>query len=140
MDQVEEGLLTQDQARTHRMSNVITKAIGLDPHMEIADRDVSERSLENGDMVLLCTDGLHPQFENDDDIKKILLDNSPGDACEKLVVEANAKGGPDNITVIVANISPDSPKAAAKEVGKPDTEIITGFVNLIKKALNKLIR
>lgn len=89
--------ITPEQARKHPQKNVITRAIGASSNLEV---DVFSRTLEEGDYVLVCCDGLVNEVE-DQEIKRIVLNSAKlQDACDELVNLANKRGGRDNISVI----------------------------------------
>ena len=103
-EQVRAGTLTPSAAREHPWRNIVTRALagGEDPEI-----DVTEPALEAGDRVLLCTDGLHGVV-SDARIAEIAGGAEPLEAiCQILVAEANAAGGPDNITVLVLQLDAD---------------------------------
>jgi PPM family protein phosphatase len=98
-EQIQGGLLSADQARTHPLRNVVTRALG-----GRADLDVEMQVHEAlpGDVLLLCSDGLTTMVP-DPDIARIIA-AAGGDvekAARDLVDEANARGGEDNITVLL---------------------------------------
>jgi len=99
-DQVRAGLLTPEQAQKSPYRHVITRALGIDQEL-IADLQVLEARPD--DTFLLCTDGL-TEMVDDAEIRKILSSASPQEAAERLVREANGRGGVDNITVVVVQI------------------------------------
>ncbi len=96
-DQVRAGLLTPGQAQKSPYRHVITRALGIDPEL-IVDHQVLETGPD--DTFLLCTDGL-TEMVDDETIRRILSNASPQEAAERLVREANDRGGVDNITVVV---------------------------------------
>lgn len=97
-DLIEQGRLTETEARFHPQRSVITRALGSDPNMV---PDVYQLNVEEGDKILLCSDGLSSMV-SDDVIESILVSNpEPAQACDALVEEAIAAGGLDNVTVIV---------------------------------------
>jgi protein phosphatase len=103
-EQVRAGTLTPSAAREHPWRNIVTRALagGEDPEI-----DVTEPALEAGDRVLLCTDGLHGVV-SDARIAEIAGGAEPLETiCQILVAEANAAGGPDNITVLVLQLDAD---------------------------------
>jgi protein phosphatase len=99
-EQMRTGLLTHEQAQKSPYRHVITRALGIDPELMV-DHQVLETRPD--DTVLLCTDGLTEMLD-DETIRRILEDASPQDAAERLVREANDRGGVDNITVVVIQI------------------------------------
>lgn len=99
-DMVRMGVLEREEARTHYKKNVITKAIGVADD-KTSTPDIFEIEVENGDKLLLCSDGLTNMVE-DYDIKKIVKDNdSIEDAVRELIKQANESGGKDNISAIL---------------------------------------
>ncbi len=99
-EQVMAGLLTAAEARSSVHRNMITRALG---HQHEVQVDLFSLPLQAGDMVLLSTDGLHGVVE-EYDIVQVALTLPPDAAVQRLVELANAGGGPDNITVILAAI------------------------------------
>ncbi|MFN3374101.1 MAG: PP2C family protein-serine/threonine phosphatase, partial [Chloroflexus sp.] len=95
-DQVAAGLLTAEQARASTMRNIITRAIGHLAHVEV---DLFREPLLPGDTLVLSTDGMHGLLA-DDEIAAIASMHPLDVATRQLVDEANARGGPDNITVV----------------------------------------
>ena len=94
------GVLEREEAKTHYKKNVITKAIGVADD-KTSTPDIFEIEVENGDKLLLCSDGLTNMVE-DYDIKKIVKDNdSIEDAVRELIRQANENGGKDNISAIL---------------------------------------
>ena len=99
-DAVDQGVITREQARTHPNRNVITRAIGLDQQPQI---DTSVMPLADGDLLLLCSDGLNSMIP-DEDIHRILAGSGQEEVCRALIDAANNQGGHDNTTVVVAAI------------------------------------
>ena len=107
-EQVRMGLMTDEEAHRHPMRNIVTRALGNRPALDV---DISEAEARPADVFLLCSDGLNSML-TDDEIHRALLqhDRDPESACRKLVELANSKGGEDNITVIVCRICEDGPE------------------------------
>jgi protein phosphatase len=110
---VDVGQISESEAETHMFRNVILQALG-------AQSDVTPVTgkirLRQGDLVLLCSDGLSGKLRSDD-IQQIVL-NSGGDlskACDALIDEANNRGGEDNITVVLARFQGDDLEAPASD-------------------------
>jgi protein phosphatase len=94
------GKLSPEDAENHPYRSVVTRAIGLEPAVDV---DITELEMEEGDRILLCSDGLTAMLD-DPTIAEILGDNDdPGTAAEALVDAANERGGDDNITVVVVD-------------------------------------
>jgi len=113
---VDVGQISESEAETHMFRNVILQALGA--QSEIAPVTGKIR-LRQGDVVLLCSDGLSGKLRAED-IQHIVV-KSNGDlakACDALVDEANNRGGEDNITVVLARFLGDDLEA-------PSTERIT---------------
>jgi protein phosphatase len=94
--------LDKDEAKSHPNKNIITRALGTN---ETAQPDFFEVELDEGDIVLLCSDGLTNML-NDETIEKIIRENADNlqAATEILVKQANENGGKDNITVIIVKV------------------------------------
>jgi protein phosphatase len=94
-----EGILNSDDVERHPLRNVITKAVGA---RDAIDLDVVEQGLEAGDVVLLCSDGLHGMV-HDEEIARILQSSPPSleEVSARLVDAANEAGGRDNVTVVL---------------------------------------
>jgi protein phosphatase len=97
VEQVRAGLLTEDQARTHENRNVITRALGTSPDVDVY---LTSAQLQAGDTLVLCTDGLHT-LVSEQEIRDIVEHYTPEESAKRLVARANENGGPDNITAIV---------------------------------------
>ena len=98
-EQIQSGIISADQARSHPLRNVVTRALGGKPDLAV---DIQAQKMEPGDVLLLCSDGLTTMLA-DPDIAEIIT-SAGGDiekAAKALVAEANARGGEDNITVLL---------------------------------------
>lgn len=99
---VRHGLVRAEDASQHVARHVITNALG--PLTQGLQVDVHRVRLQAGDVVLLCTDGL-TGVQSEREIASILLSSAtPEKACERLIQGANDRGGPDNVTAIVAHV------------------------------------
>lgn len=97
-EQLRQGLLSKEEAETSRVRNIITRALGAAPDVEI---DLSEITVMPGDRFLLCSDGL-TNMASDDEILAILeMESDPATACAHLIRHANTQGGKDNITALI---------------------------------------
>lgn len=99
-EQVRAGFLTEDQARIHAQRNVITRCLGTQPDVEV---DVFREPLMEGDLLVLCTDGLSGLI-SDEELMRIVQQSAPQESVYHLVERANENGGPDNITAIVVRV------------------------------------
>lgn len=95
-----DGLITAQEARNHPRRGVLTRALGTNPRVEV---DVIEVGVSHaGDRFLLCSDGLSGFSKQE--LREVVLSDSPQDACERLVHRANEQGGYDNATALVVGI------------------------------------
>ena len=102
-EQINAGLITREQAKLSTNKNLVTRALGIDEHVEL---EINEFSVEVHDCYLLCSDGLS-DFIDDDIILKILLDANGNIelAANLLVQAANEQGGCDNISIVIAIVN-----------------------------------
>ena len=100
---VDVGQISEEEAETHMFRNVILQALGAQTELTPATARIQIRQ---GDMVLLCSDGLSGKLRNEE-IREIVSgsDQDLGAACQALVDEANKRGGEDNITVVLARFT-----------------------------------
>ena len=89
--------LTVEEARHDPRRNVVTRSVGVAPDVDV-DLVTLAEPLQNGDTLVLCSDGLHGQV-SDDEIAGAAMGESIEAACRELIDLANERGGPDNITV-----------------------------------------
>ncbi|MBI4761747.1 MAG: Stp1/IreP family PP2C-type Ser/Thr phosphatase [Chloroflexi bacterium] len=102
---VQSGALTRQEAERDSRSNIVTRSLGGTEDIEV---DLGWAELHNGDTFILCSDGLRRELE-DDEIA-ILANGSDAQAsAEALVLEANARGGRDNISVIIIKVGEPEP-------------------------------
>lgn len=100
-EQIRAGVLTPDAARRHPWRNVVTRAIAGTTDIDV---EVADLSVEPGDRVLLCSDGLSCVVSDDAIAAVLQEDCPPAEVCGELVRRANAAGGPDNVTVVVVDV------------------------------------
>jgi protein phosphatase len=98
---VREGRITQAEAATHPQRNIITRALGIEPSVEV---DHAELDAAIGDVFLLCSDGLFNEVDEDRIASVLRRLSDPSEAAAELVSLANAHGGRDNITVVVVQV------------------------------------
>lgn len=110
---VSSGLLTPGEARRHADRNVILRALGTHPDVEVTTWSDPFPCRAN-DSFLLCSDGLHDPL-TDDEIRQIVVAHPDRSGCEALVQLARSRGGPDNITVALATLAAPG---GSREVGR----------------------
>ncbi|MFC2030240.1 Stp1/IreP family PP2C-type Ser/Thr phosphatase [Chloroflexota bacterium] len=108
-EQIKAGLLSREEARRHPQRNVVTRALGTKPAVEV---DLFEGELTEGDLLLLCSDGLTGHVE-DQEIAAIALQHPAEDAARLLIAQANERGGHDNISVVIVSAHIAPPPAPA---------------------------
>ncbi len=98
-EMIKKNNMTEEEIENFPHKNVILRAIGLKPRVEV---DVKYYPLQDGDIFLLCSDGLSGEVV-DDEIERIIIEaDDLDDANKKLIQEANKNGGKDNITAALA--------------------------------------
>ncbi|GHO92526.1 hypothetical protein KSF_025740 [Reticulibacter mediterranei] len=100
-EQVRAGILTREQARTHERRNVIYRSLGCCAEVEV---DIFTEQVQDGDVLVLCTDGLSEVID-EDELCSIVEQYESQESVTRLIARANECGGPDNITAIVARVS-----------------------------------
>ncbi len=135
-DLVTAGEITADEARFHPQRHIVTRALGIEPDVQV---DAWEAPPAAGDRYLICSDGLFNEID-DGMISAILTGTEdPQDAADSLVELANEAGGRDNITVIVLDVTGDTPPGAERDAaqlvvdtsgGDPPTAVVATPVGL----------
>ncbi len=100
-EMIRHGGISREQAREHPHRNVLTRALGTDPEVDV---DLISTGLEKGDIVLLCTDGLCGLVGDEEILQLVREAGVPHRAVKNLVDEALKRGGADNISVIVVEL------------------------------------
>lgn len=107
---VKEGRIRPEDADRHPQRNVITRALGVDESVPV---DHVELDLQDGDRILLCSDGLTSMIGSTQ-IESILdSTDDPQEAADRLVAAANEAGGEDNITVLVVDVGAPGDRSRA---------------------------
>ncbi len=99
-EQLKSGLITQTEARTHQLKNIITRSVGVHEEVEI---DTMVWKVQEDDTYVMCSDGLSNMVQ-DHEILKIAAEKDAEQVARKLVDLANERGGDDNITLIVIRV------------------------------------
>jgi protein phosphatase len=100
-EQVKAGTITLEEARTSRLRNVITRSVGYEEEVTV---DLLRIEGRPGDRLVLCCDGL-TNLVDDEEILAVIHREPLHDVPRKLIQLANARGGDDNITVVVVQLS-----------------------------------
>jgi PPM family protein phosphatase len=108
-EMVRRGEITAEQAAVHPHRSVITKALGTDGE---AEPDLVEVTLEPGDRIMLCSDGLSGMVRGPEIEEVLRQAEGPQAAADALVAAALRGGGEDNVTVVVVEMTADTPAAA----------------------------
>jgi serine/threonine protein phosphatase PrpC len=106
MEMVKLGLITMDEARTHEDKNVILRALGTSPEVEVST--LTPFRVHAGDKYLLCSDGLYDLVSDDEIERELSAAEDIHAAGERLIVMAKGRGGHDNITVGILELVPAS--------------------------------
>ena len=128
--------LSREEARVHPNRNVITRAIGISPECLI---DTFTIPLLEGDLILLCSDGLNSMLP-DQDIQGILETHPFSEICNVLVEQSNAAGGHDNTSVVAAYLTSTEDEASDKRHDEITQKIYMSnawWIKLIRKVVPK---
>ena len=136
--------ITAEQARTDPRRNVVTRSVGIDADLEV-DAGRLDEPLGHGDVVVLCTDGLHGVVRDDELGGTVSGHDLPG-ACDRLVALARERGAPDNLTIILARVEVDGERepresASAERLSRANptfTVLIVAGLMLLLLALGAL--
>lgn len=108
---IDKGLFTKEEARTSDKKNVVTRALGVGPFVEV---ECHEYETEVGDIYLMCSDGLHDMVA-DQDIEQAFVEQGSNlkQLAAHLIDLANTSGGKDNISVILTRVLKPYPDEAS---------------------------
>lgn len=95
---VERGELTPEEAKHHPRRNLITRALGPD---EPVEADTFEVALQQGDFILLCSDGLVNTVSDQEILFEVIHSGEPDTCLERLVALSKQRGAPDNVTAVL---------------------------------------
>ena len=127
-EQVVAGYLSEEQAKSHPLKNVVTRALGGDSDIIV---DVIETEARDGDLFLLCSDGLTTMLSDEEIHERLVADSSLDEIGRRLIHDANARGGFDNVTVVLFQVfddvrahgePPEPPEPPAKSTSETDTQ------------------
>lgn len=126
-EQLRGGIISEEEARSHALKNLITRAIGIKDRIEA---DLFGIRIEKGDALLLCSDGLSNMVENEAIVDALKMD-SLRSAARFLIGKALEAGGPDNISVAVIRVIDAPPHKDLQEgcetLARPETGLWTKF-------------
>ncbi len=121
---VDEGRITEEEATTHPQRSLLMRALGSGDHVE---PDLSIREVRAGDRYLICSDGLSGVVSHQTMEETLASYQGPQETVQELIQLALRGGGPDNITVIVADVLDiDSGDTLAAQLS--DTPVVVGAV------------
>lgn len=103
-EQVVAGYLSEEQAKSHPLKNVVTRALGGDSDIVV---DVIETETRDGDLYLLCSDGLTTMLSDEEIHERLVADSTLDEIGRRLIHDANARGGFDNVTVVLFQVTDD---------------------------------
>ena len=95
---LDRGDLTPEEARAYPGKNYITRAVGTEPTVE---SDVFMVRLERGDALLLCSDGLHNEVDDQEILFEVVHGVDNDNCCQRLLDIADMRGSPDNVTSVL---------------------------------------
>lgn len=114
---VDEGIISEEEAENHPNSNVISRSLGGQPEVEV-EHSPEVFELEEGDIFLLCTDGLSGLI-TEREMAAIVDNQQLDDAADELISRANEEGGHDNITVELVQIGEHQPSGGEFKLVHP---------------------
>lgn len=100
-NQIDQGLLTPEQARDHSLRNIILRAVGTEENLAL---DLINGNIYPGDIFLLCSDGLTDMISDDLILRNLISALDLSQKTDKLIELANSAGGKDNVTVVLVEI------------------------------------
>jgi serine/threonine protein phosphatase PrpC len=117
-EQVNAGILSEDEAKSHPLKNVVTRALGGAAHVSV---DLIEVPVRPGDRFLLCSDGLTGMVPDEDLFAHFRSEGDLEKTVRQLIDMANDRGGVDNVTAILVEVEAD---AADKGEGRARKEAV----------------
>ena len=104
-EQIDSGLITKEDARSSHNKNLVTRAVGIDPDVET---EIHSYDVQEGDIFLLCSDGLNDMIEDDEiQMTLIALRSNLELTAQQMVQAANDAGGRDNVSVMLVRVIKD---------------------------------
>ncbi len=106
-EQVKQGLITEEEAKTHRLRHVVTKAVGARGRLDV---DVQELKLHPGDLFLLASDGVTDKVSDLELCRLLAAAADPKEVCRGIISAANEAGGEDNSTAVLVRYRGSEPQ------------------------------
>ena len=100
-EQLEKGLISEQEAAQHEWRNLITRVLGTKPQVA---PDLVELKVQRGDIFIISTDGLHGLVTPEEILAEVTKTTNRQSSVEFLIALANERGGPDNITVVIGEV------------------------------------
>lgn len=129
---VNEGVISEEDARTHPRRNIVTRALGIDRNVSV---DIAPLEVSIGDRLLLCSDGLVDEVDDDEIAAVLRSHDDPAAAAERLVASANSGGGRDNTSVVVVDVLPDdaiAPVDNTRPVASPHVDVLAAIQSVLR--------
>ena len=111
-EMIKRGKMTKDEAKRSPYNNVITRAVGIQPSVQV---DTLLFDVLPGDTYLLCSDGLHGYVEDNAELSRLLAHPDPEKLANGLIDLANQRGGKDNITALIIRARGEEGQPAADQ-------------------------
>ncbi|HKO36382.1 MAG TPA: protein phosphatase 2C domain-containing protein [Pyrinomonadaceae bacterium] len=119
-EEVRAGRMTPEQAANHPSKNVISRALGAEPSVEV---DMQTIEVEDGTSFLLCTDGITRHL-SDNELRDLIMSGQPIEAvCEEMKRRCYERGAEDNLTAVIVQIGTPKYTAAADAERTVDTKL-----------------
>jgi protein phosphatase len=109
---VEAGELTEEEAAKSERRNIILQALGPDARVKV---DLTHQEVRRGDILVLCSDGLSSLVKKEEIAEVVSRERDLQSAVERLIALANERGGPDNITVVIARFDGEGLRSAGPD-------------------------
>ena len=100
-EMVQRGDLTEEEARHHPQKNLITRALGT---ARMVETDLFRESVEEGEAILLCSDGLVNEVTDQEIFEEYQKGGTPQEICTRLLDRTLRCGAPDNVTIVLAEV------------------------------------
>jgi PPM family protein phosphatase len=109
---IEAGAMTTEEAKAFEHANIILQALGVQERVEVV---LSQVDLREGDVTILCSDGLHGPVGDDEMLELLVREPDLQKAADGLIQKALDRDGPDNITVVLARFTGAALSAATSD-------------------------